>query len=100
APAPVAEPAEAAAAVALIDLWQDYGFLGLKLTGSSSPGTCVNLPYNFNDIVSSGKAKPGYRCTTWVYANCQGTGFSFNASPGASSFPSWINDKSSSWKCV
>jgi hypothetical protein len=33
-------------------------------------------------------------------ANCAGTGFSFNASPGASFVPSWINDKSSSWKCV
>ncbi|KAH6664183.1 hypothetical protein B0J14DRAFT_706622 [Halenospora varia] len=99
APAPVPEPA-AEAASQLIDLWVDAGFLGLKFTGSSTVGTCVNLPSNFNDKISSGKAKPGFRCTTWVDANCLGTGFSFNESPGASSFPSWINDKSSSWKCV
>ncbi|EPE25897.1 hypothetical protein GLAREA_01809 [Glarea lozoyensis ATCC 20868] len=98
--APVAVPAVEARAQQLIDLWQDSGFLGLKFTGSSDVGKCVNLPSNFNDRVSSGKAKPGFRCTTWVDANCVGTGFSFNASPGASSFPSWINDKSSSWKCV
>jgi hypothetical protein len=33
-------------------------------------------------------------------ANCKGTGFSFNASPGSKQFPSWIDNKSSSWKCV
>ncbi|KAH8652718.1 hypothetical protein BGZ60DRAFT_420092 [Tricladium varicosporioides] len=42
----------------------------------------------------------GNKLTTNSDAGCVGTGFSFNESPGASSFPSWINDKSSSWKCV
>ncbi|KAH8895976.1 hypothetical protein GQ53DRAFT_743906 [Thozetella sp. PMI_491] len=97
----VAAPAAEAAAVSPeIDLWQDSGFLGIKFTGSANPGDCKNLASNFNDIFSSGKAKPGFRCTIWVDKDCKGTGFSFNESPGASSFPSWINDKASSWKCV
>ncbi|PVH78304.1 hypothetical protein DL98DRAFT_516801 [Cadophora sp. DSE1049] len=101
APEAVAEPAPLEArAQALIDVWKNSGFLDLKFTGSSNPGTCVNFPSNFNDIISSGKAKPGFRCTIWVDKACAGTGFSFNASPGASSLPSWINDKASSWKCV
>jgi hypothetical protein len=33
-------------------------------------------------------------------ANCKGTGFSFNASPGSKQFPNWIDNKSSSRKCV
>ncbi|CZS90987.1 hypothetical protein WAI453_003849 [Rhynchosporium graminicola] len=101
APETVAEPAQIEArAVPLIDLWKNSQFLDLKFTGSSNAGTCVNLPSNFNDIASSGKAKPGFRCTIWVNANCKGTGFSFNASPGSASFPAWINDTASSWKCV
>ncbi|RDL42314.1 uncharacterized protein BP5553_02293 [Venustampulla echinocandica] len=64
-PTPAQEAA--AASTPLIDLWQDSGFLGLKFTGSSTVGTCVNLPgTGFQDNVSSGKAKPGFRCTTWV----------------------------------
>ncbi|KAF2429233.1 hypothetical protein EJ08DRAFT_671164 [Tothia fuscella] len=98
--APVAEPALEARASQLIDLWQDNGFLGLKFTGSSDVGKCENLPNGFSNNVSSGKAKPGFRCTIWVDKNCLGTGFSFNASPGASSLPSWIDNKASSWKCV
>ncbi|KAH7329939.1 hypothetical protein BKA65DRAFT_553941 [Rhexocercosporidium sp. MPI-PUGE-AT-0058] len=96
APEAVAEPAQLEArAVPLIDVWKNAQF-----TGSSNAGTCVNFPSNFNDIVSSGKAKPGFRCTIWVDKNCVGTGFSFNANPGVASLPSWINDKASSWKCV
>jgi hypothetical protein len=65
APAPAVEAA--AAKTQLIDLWQDGGFLGLKFTGSSTVGTCENLAgTGFNNNVSSGKAKPGFRCTTWV----------------------------------
>src|ERR1700761_2589197 len=97
APAPAAEAAKSQ----LIDLWQDPGFLGLKFTGSSTVGTCENLAgTGFNNNVSSAKSKPGFRCTIWVDKDCQGTGFSFNADPGASSLPSWIDNKSSSWKCV
>lgn len=97
-----AAPTPAAAAKSqLIDLWQDPGFLGLKFTGSSTVGTCENLKgTGFNNNVSSGKAKPGFRCTVWVKEDCLGTGFSFNAAPGASSLPDWIDNKSSSWKCV
>jgi hypothetical protein len=84
----------------LIDLWQDRDFLGLKFTGSANVGDCKNLPRDFNNNVSSGKARPGFRCTVWVDRDCQGTGFSFNAAPGSSAFPEWIDNKSSSWKCV
>ncbi|KAH8744575.1 hypothetical protein BGZ57DRAFT_977160 [Hyaloscypha finlandica] len=102
--APVADPAPAADAAAkqdLVDFWQDAGFLGLKRTGASTVGTCVNLSgTGFEDNITSAKSKPGFRCTTWVDANCKGTGFSFNASPGSRQFPSWIDNKSSSWKCV
>ncbi|KAF4627434.1 hypothetical protein G7Y89_g10724 [Cudoniella acicularis] len=73
-------------------------FLGLKFTGSSTVGTCVDLPKGFSDNVTSGKAKPGFRCTTDV--KCKGTGFSFNEKPGSEKFPAWIDNKSSSWKCV
>ncbi|KAL2067006.1 hypothetical protein VTL71DRAFT_1430 [Oculimacula yallundae] len=101
APEAIAEPAQIEArAVQLIDLWKNSNFLDLKYTGSANAGDCVNLPSNFNDIASSGKAKPGFRCTIWVNKACAGTGFSFNASPGSASFPSWINDTASSWKCV
>ncbi|KAK3343309.1 hypothetical protein B0H65DRAFT_470927 [Neurospora tetraspora] len=105
APAPeaeaIAEPAILLArAQDLIDLWKNKDFLDLKFTGSANPGDCKNLPSNFNDISSSGKAKAGFRCTIWVDKDCKGTGFSFNQNPGSSSFPDWINDKASSWKCV
>lgn len=107
APAPEAAPiAEADAPILearaqdLIDLWKNKNFLDLKFTGSANPGDCKNLPSNFNDISSSGKAKAGFRCTIWVDKDCKGTGFSFNQNPGSSAFPDWINDKASSWKCV
>ncbi|KAF2398222.1 hypothetical protein EJ06DRAFT_558599 [Trichodelitschia bisporula] len=102
APAPAPAPNTLSArATPLIDLWQDSGFLGLKFTGKSNVGTCENLAGSgFNNNVSSGKAKPGFRCTIWVNKDCDGTGFSFNANPGSNQFPSWIDNKSSSWKCV
>ncbi|CCC14893.1 hypothetical protein SMACR_07709 [Sordaria macrospora] len=104
APAPeaIAEPAPILEARAqdLIDLWKNKNFLDLKFTGSANVGDCKNLPSNFNDISSSGKAKAGFRCTIWVDKDCKGTGFSFNQNPGSASFPDWINDKASSWKCV
>ncbi|KAL0467456.1 hypothetical protein QR685DRAFT_359871 [Neurospora intermedia] len=99
-PAPEAAPALEPRAQDLIDLWKNKNFLDLKFTGSANPGDCKNLPSNFNDIASSGKAKAGFRCTIWVDANCRGTGFSFNQNPGSASFPDWINDRASSWKCV
>ncbi|TID18428.1 hypothetical protein E6O75_ATG06504 [Venturia nashicola] len=84
----------------LIDLWQNANFLGLKFTGSSTLGTCESLKGSgFNNNVTSGKAKPGFRCTVWVQEKCLGDGFSFDVA-GSSRFPGWINDKSSSWKCV
>ncbi|KAH8881960.1 hypothetical protein GQ53DRAFT_610946, partial [Thozetella sp. PMI_491] len=97
APAPAAEKTSASP---LIDLWKNKEFLDLKFTGSANVGDCKNLPSNFADNVSSGKAKPGFRCTVWVNKDCKGTGFSFNEKPGASSFPDYIDNKSSSWKCV
>ncbi|KAK4465318.1 hypothetical protein QBC42DRAFT_343945 [Cladorrhinum samala] len=84
-------------AVTLIDLWADRDFLGLKFTGSADVGQCKNLPSNFNDLVTSGKARSGYRCTVWVDKDCKGTGFSFVSNP---KIDSWIDNKASSWKCV
>ena len=69
---PIAQPgaeieARADKAVQLIDLWVEPDFLDLKFTGSSTAGTCVSLgKTGFEDKVSSGKAKPGFRCTIWV----------------------------------
>lgn len=92
--------AAAATKTQLIDLWQNTKFLGLKFTGSSTVGTCENLKgTGFNNVVSSGKAKPGFRCTVWVEEKCLGTGFSFDVT-GSDDLPGWIDDKSSSWKCV
>ncbi|QDS76207.1 hypothetical protein FKW77_008385 [Venturia effusa] len=100
APAPASDTDAAAAKVQLIDLWQNANFLGLKFTGSSTVGTCENLSgTGFNNNVTSGKAKPGFRCTVWVRENCLGTGFSFNTA-GENKFPNWIDNQSSSWKCV
>jgi hypothetical protein len=102
--APAAEPVDAASIVArdqqLIDVWDDAGFLGLKFTGSANVGDCKNFPSKFNNLISSGKAKKGFRCTIWVDGNCKGDGFSFNADPGVSKLPPWINDLATSWKCV
>ncbi|RDI83521.1 hypothetical protein Vi05172_g6707 [Venturia inaequalis] len=96
-------PQVAAAAVAktqLIDLWQNANFLGLKFTGSSTVGTCESLKgTGFNNNVTSAKAKPGFRCTVWVEEKCVGTGFSFDGG-GSGKFPGWIDNGSSSWKCV
>ncbi|CCC14894.1 hypothetical protein SMACR_07708 [Sordaria macrospora] len=85
----------------LVDFWTDANFLGLKHTGQGNVGECKNLPGDFNDRISSAKARSGYRCTVWIDANCNTgtTGYSFDTSSG-SSFPGWINDKASSWKCV
>ncbi|KAK3313009.1 hypothetical protein B0H66DRAFT_595487 [Apodospora peruviana] len=108
-PVPAASPegeattttVEARAEAPLIDLWDEAGFLGLKFTGSANVGDCKNLPSKFNDLSSSGKAKAGFRCTVWVAKDCKGDGFSFNTSGSNSKqFPSWIDNKSSSWKCV
>ncbi|KAK4161325.1 hypothetical protein QBC43DRAFT_217921 [Cladorrhinum sp. PSN259] len=84
-------------AVTLIDVWVDANFLGLKFTGSADVGQCKNFPSDFNDKLTSGKARPNYRCTVWVDKDCKGTGFSFINS---SKFDSWIDNKASSWKCV
>ncbi|KAK4188918.1 hypothetical protein QBC35DRAFT_431918 [Podospora australis] len=98
--APNPTPVEAAEvesrAVTLIELWGDSNFLGLKYTGKGDLGYCYNLPGDFNDYITSGKAYSGYVCTTWVDKNCYGTGFSFLSS---SKFPTWIDNKSSSWMC-
>lgn len=100
APAPLPATDAVAGKVQLIDLWQDAGFLGLKFTGSSTVGTCENLKgTGFKNNVTSGKAKPGFRCTVWVKEDCLGTGFSFNIA-GSNQFPRWIDNQSSSWKCV
>ncbi|KAK3984276.1 hypothetical protein QBC44DRAFT_346126 [Cladorrhinum sp. PSN332] len=84
-------------AVTLIDLWADADFLGLKFTGSADVGQCKNLPSDFNDRITSGKARANYRCTVWVDKDCKGTGFSFISNP---KFDSWVDNKASSWKCV
>ncbi|KAH8687285.1 hypothetical protein BGZ60DRAFT_558584, partial [Tricladium varicosporioides] len=72
-------------------------FHGSKYTGSGNAGTCYNLPSSYNDRLSSGKAKSGYKCTVWSNASCSGNKYEFSNSP---SFPSYINDHASSWKCV
>ncbi|KAE8452266.1 hypothetical protein EG329_000966 [Mollisiaceae sp. DMI_Dod_QoI] len=82
-----------------IDVWQDAEFLGLKFTGSATVGECKNFPYSFADNITSGKAKPGFRCTVWVYEDCLGLGFSFNT-VGVKDLPGWVDDQSKSWKCV
>ncbi|KAF2098276.1 hypothetical protein NA57DRAFT_77064 [Rhizodiscina lignyota] len=84
----------------LIDLWQDEDFLGFKFTGFSTAGTCENLHgTGFNNNVSSGKSRPGFRCTVWNKKDCFGPAFSFNEQ-GIDDLPSWIDNKASSWKCV
>ena len=89
----------AAAAEPLIDLWEGKDFLEIKFTGSAALDECKNFGSKQNDVFQSGKAKKGKRCTIWVDKNCKGTGFSFNQQ-GKDAFPSWINKKASSWKCV
>lgn len=101
---PVAVPAEdisleARAPAQLIDLWGDASFLGLKFTGTAERAACVDLPSNFRNIVTSGKARAGVKCTVWVETKCAGTGFSFNTA-GSAQFPSWIDNKAKSWKCI
>ena len=104
AASPIAQPEAAVAAKAksqtVIDLWDNKKFLGLKFTGDAAPGDCKNLPKDFNNIITSGKSRAGFRCTVWVDHDCNGTGFSFNANPGVEALPDWINNKVSSWKCV
>ena len=41
-------------------------FLGLKFTGSAEVGQCKNFPGGFTNNITSGKAKPGFRCTVRV----------------------------------
>ncbi|KAM7214043.1 hypothetical protein V8F06_010552 [Rhypophila decipiens] len=92
-----AEALEARAPAQLIDLWGDANFLGLKYTGTAERGACINLPSNFASIITSGKARSGLKCTTWINTGCTGTGFSFISS---AKFDSWIDNKSKSWKCI
>lgn len=89
-------------AAELADFWKDKNFLNSKHTGQGNVGQCVNLPSNFNDQVSSAKARAGYRCTVWPDANCdtRKEGFSFDNGDTGKVFPGWINDQASSWKCV
>ncbi|KAH6682674.1 hypothetical protein B0J14DRAFT_574134 [Halenospora varia] len=101
-PAPAAEavPApdvEVEAIAGLVEMWVDVNFRGSKYTGSGNAGTCYNVPSGFNDRLSSGKSKSGYKCTVWNNAGCGGSKYEFHTS---SSFPSFINDHASSWKCV
>jgi hypothetical protein len=99
-PGIAATPIEERAPQELFDLWVDQNLLQLKFTGSANVEQCENLPSNFASVVSSGESKPGFRCTIWVQKDCKGTGFSFNDNPGAKTLPSWIDNKSNSWKCV
>jgi hypothetical protein len=51
----------------LLSCRDESGFLGLKSTGASTVGTCVNLSgTGFEDNITSAKSKPGFRWTTWV----------------------------------
>jgi len=104
ATAPAAENMErdvAAKKQPLIDVWESPNFLDLKFTGSAEVGECVNFQGNWNDRAQSGKAKPGFRCTVWFDAKCQGQpSFSFNSSPGSARFADEVRKKGSSWKCV
>ncbi|CZR61918.1 uncharacterized protein PAC_11815 [Phialocephala subalpina] len=100
APAPVLDATiETRSVSEQIDVWQDADFLGLKFTGSAEVGQCKNFPGGFTNNITSGKAKPGFRCTVWVDKDCKGTGFSFNTA-GVKDLPDWIDNKSKSWKCV
>ncbi|KAK3343310.1 hypothetical protein B0H65DRAFT_470928 [Neurospora tetraspora] len=94
-------PAVLAADMDLVDMWVDTNFNGPKYTGRGDVGQCVNLPSNFNDNLSSGKARPGYKCTIWPDADCKTNRFdsSFDDKGSGASFPDWINDRASSWRC-
>lgn len=82
----------------LIDAWADKNFLGLKFTGERAPGGCFDFPSNFQNLLTSAKARPGFVCTVWVDKACKGTGFSFDKK-GEDKFPGWIDNKAKSWKC-
>lgn len=82
----------------LIDAWADKNFLGLKFTGERAPGGCFDFPSNFQSLLTSAKARPGFVCTVWVDKACKGTGFSFDKN-GEDKFPAWIDNKAKSWKC-
>ncbi|KAK0724209.1 hypothetical protein B0H67DRAFT_567452 [Lasiosphaeris hirsuta] len=83
----------------LIDVWEDKNFLGVKLTDSGVVGECKDFPKKFQTILSSGKAKPGFRCTVWPKKNCGGAeSLSFD-STGRKAFTDAVNDKAKSFKC-
>jgi hypothetical protein len=108
APAPAPEPEAIVEGAPILEartqdlmyLWKDKNFHGNKFTGNHNPGQCKNVASHFDNSASSGKAQAGYWCTVYDKKDCKGSGYSFNASPGSASFPDWINNKASSWKCV
>ena len=82
-------------------LWTDANFLGVSIPLSGNVGSCYNLGGSNNDKASTGKAKSGYKCSVWTDSGCSGSKYTFDSAgnPNKDVWPSWINDKASSWKC-
>ncbi|EGZ67610.1 hypothetical protein NEUTE2DRAFT_141408 [Neurospora tetrasperma FGSC 2509] len=102
APAPESNYYQQANTPDIVDMFVNANYYGDKYTGSAYEGQCVNLPPNFNDNLSSGRARPGYHCTVWPDANCRTNkwNFTFDDRGSGARFPDWINDRASSWRCV
>lgn len=85
----------------VLEVWDNKNFLGLKLTLDATLGKCENFPNDFNNKISSARAKKSLICTIWPEQNCKGDlGFSFDDGNGAKVFPKEINNKASSFRCV
>ncbi|KAK3345951.1 hypothetical protein B0T25DRAFT_612020 [Lasiosphaeria hispida] len=83
----------------LIDVWETKNFLDRKFTGSGTVGECYDFPKDFQKILSSGKAKSGFRCTVWPKVKCGGAeSLSFDIN-GRKTFTDAVENKAKSWKC-
>ncbi|KAK4185128.1 hypothetical protein QBC35DRAFT_390125 [Podospora australis] len=103
--APSAEPAAAepgaieARAQHLATWWEHAGFSGSSFNSFGDPGVCTNFPAVWNDRFSSARAVAGWKCRVWDNAGCGGNSFGDFTNAG-SNFPSLLNDRGSSWRCV
>lgn len=98
-PEPEAAVVEARAPTPVIDLYANTNYGGSHYVGSADPPTkCINLPTAWTTIVSSGKAKSGWKCYCYLGWNCGDQ--AFGAFINAPVFPGWIDNKCKSWKCV
>ncbi|KAK4187740.1 hypothetical protein QBC35DRAFT_221461 [Podospora australis] len=70
-------------------------------TFESSPGSCFNVPNDWNDRISSiqNLNRDGFSCVWWEHGGCSGRSYSNQEDAELGDGDGFFNDRISSWRC-